>query len=58
MIVKRKFLNVSITLPHASREEKDKEQKDAFYNHLKAIGRGCSEPLHIVTGDINVQVVK
>ena len=56
--MKRIFLNMSIILAHASREEKDKEQKNVFYDHLKAICAGCSEPLQIVTGDFNVQVVK
>jgi hypothetical protein len=58
MIVKRKFLSMTIILAHDPMEEKDKEQKNAFYDNLKAARRGRSDPLHIVTGDFNVQVIK
>ena len=43
---------MSITLAHAPREEEDKEQKDAFYDHLKRLYVETVQSLYTESLDI------
>jgi endonuclease/exonuclease/phosphatase family metal-dependent hydrolase len=57
--VKGTFFNTTIICIHASTEEKDEEQKDAFYELLERLYlKAQKHDIKIVMGDFNAKVGK
>jgi endonuclease/exonuclease/phosphatase family metal-dependent hydrolase len=55
--VKGEFFNVTVMCVHASAEERDEEQKDAFYDHSERLCfKALKHDMKTVMGDFNMKV--